>query len=69
MTRARLIGSFIICAVSWATAQVRVWQGTLTLPTYEEGAPDPNPAFDPYASSDQMLTYHLVGLAIAEGNP
>jgi len=29
-----------------ATAQVRVWQGTLSLPTYEEGPPDPNPPFD-----------------------
>ncbi len=31
-----------------ATAQepVRVWEGVLQLPTYEEGAPDPNPPFD-----------------------
>lgn len=25
---------------------VRVWEGTLTLPTYDEGPPDPNPPFD-----------------------
>jgi tetratricopeptide (TPR) repeat protein len=30
-----------------ATAErVRVWEGTLTLPTYDEGLPDPNPPFD-----------------------
>src|SRR4051812_18454096 len=32
------------------SAQVRVWQGTLTLPTYEEGLPDPNPPFDQFTS-------------------
>ena len=34
-----------------AAAQVKVWQGTMTLPTYEEGPPDPNPPFDQYADS------------------
>ncbi len=42
-----------------ATAQVRVWQGTLTLPTYEEGAPDPNPPFDQYAGSRFDYPYTL----------
>jgi hypothetical protein len=37
-----------------ASAQVRVWQGTLTLPTYEEGAPDPNPPFDQYANGRRL---------------
>ena len=32
-----------------AAADVRVWQGTLTLPTYEEGLPDVNPPFDLFA--------------------
>jgi len=41
------------------TAQVRIWQGTLTLPTYEEGAPDPNPAFDQYANSRFNYPYTL----------
>ena len=59
MTRATLIVSFIICAVSWASAQVRVWQGTLTLPTYEEGAPDPNPPFDQYANQRFNYPYTL----------
>src|SRR5579863_5651201 len=26
-------------------AEVRVWQGTITLPTYQEGPPDENPPF------------------------
>jgi len=29
-----------------AQTPVRAWQGTLTLPTYAEGDPDPNPPFD-----------------------
>lgn len=42
-----------------ASAQVRVWQGTLTLPTYEEGSPDPNPAFDQYANGRFNYPYTL----------
>jgi tetratricopeptide (TPR) repeat protein len=30
---------------------VRVWQDTLTLPTYEEGMPDPNPPFDQFTTN------------------
>src|SRR5438876_7713304 len=30
-------------------AQVRVWEGVLNLPAYEEGVPDPNPPFDQFA--------------------
>src|SRR3989449_18059 len=30
-------------------AQVRVWEGVLNLPAYEEGMPDPNPPFDQFA--------------------
>src|ERR1700681_1481458 len=29
-------------------AEVRVWEGRLTLPTYEEGMPDPNPPFNKF---------------------
>jgi tetratricopeptide (TPR) repeat protein len=42
-----------------ATAQVRAWQGTLTLPTYEEGAPDLNPPFDQYANNRFNYPYTL----------
>jgi len=33
-----------------AQAQVRVWEGVLNLPAYEEGVPDPNPPFDQFAT-------------------
>jgi tetratricopeptide (TPR) repeat protein len=36
-----------------------VWQGTLTLPTYEEAAPDPNPPFDQYANDRFNYPYTL----------
>jgi tetratricopeptide (TPR) repeat protein len=42
-----------------AAAQVRVWQGTLTLPTYEEAAPDLNPPFDQYANTRFDYPYTL----------
>jgi Flp pilus assembly protein TadD len=40
-------------------ADVRVWQGVLTLPTYQEGAPDPNPPFDQFAGSRFNYPYTL----------
>ena len=40
-------------------AQVRVWQGTMTLPTYEEGLPDPNPPFDQFAGNKFNYPYVL----------
>ena len=42
-----------------AQAQVRVWQGTLTLPTYEEGLPDPNPPFDQFTTNRFNYPYTL----------
>jgi tetratricopeptide (TPR) repeat protein len=50
---------FLLLSFSLAAAQVKVWQGTLTLPTYEEGAPDPNPPFDQYANSRFNYPYTL----------
>ena len=55
----KLLASFLLLSLPLATAQVRVWQGTLTLPTYEEGAPDPNPPFDQYANSRFNYPYTL----------
>ena len=53
-----LVGAFsAIC--SPLSAQVKVWQGTLTLPTYEEGAPDPNPPFDAYQTTRFDYPYTL----------
>ncbi|WP_213803544.1 DUF5107 domain-containing protein [Granulicella sp. dw_53] len=40
-------------------AQAKAWQGTLTLPTYEEGHPDPNPPFDTYANTEFNYPYTL----------
>jgi tetratricopeptide (TPR) repeat protein len=47
-------------ASAWAAqADVRVWQGTLTLPTYEEGLPDPNPPFDQLTTGRFNYPYTL----------
>jgi tetratricopeptide (TPR) repeat protein len=59
MMRPKFVVVFLLFAVGWASAQVHVWQGTLTLPTYEEGAPDPNPPFDQYANSRFNYPYTL----------
>ncbi len=40
-------------------AQAKAWQGTVTLPTYEEGKPDPNPPFDNYATTEFNYPYTL----------
>jgi tetratricopeptide (TPR) repeat protein len=40
-------------------AQVRVWEGTLTLPISEEGNPDPNPPFDQQATTRFNYPYTL----------
>ena len=42
-----------------ARAQVRVWEGTLTLPVSEEGNPDPNPPFDQQATTRFNYPYTL----------
>jgi tetratricopeptide (TPR) repeat protein len=42
-----------------ARAEVRVWEGTLTLPTYSEGAPDPNPPFDLFETTRFNYPYTL----------
>ena len=40
-------------------AQVRVWEGRLTLPTYEEGTADPNPLFDQFTANKFDYPYTL----------
>src|SRR5262249_54586016 len=40
-------------------AQVRVWADALTLPVYEEGAPDSNPPFDQFATDRFNYPYTL----------
>ncbi|HEY5331692.1 MAG TPA: DUF5107 domain-containing protein [Acidobacteriaceae bacterium] len=46
-------------ACSPVAAQVKVWQGTMTLPTYGEGNPDPNPPFDTYGTTQFSYPYTL----------
>jgi tetratricopeptide (TPR) repeat protein len=53
-----LAGTLVVASGSVA-AQVKVWQGTLTLPTYEEGKPDPNPPFDSYSTTQFSYPYTL----------
>jgi tetratricopeptide (TPR) repeat protein len=42
-----------------ACSQVRVWEGVLELPVYEEGPPDPNPPFDQFAMNRFSYPYTL----------
>ena len=53
-----LVGAFAL-ACGTATAQVKVWQGNITLPTYGEGEPDPNPPFDVYSTTQFSYPYTL----------
>jgi tetratricopeptide (TPR) repeat protein len=55
----KILAATLLLSLSMSSAQVRVWQGTFVLPTYEEGTPDPNPAFDQYANSRFNYPYTL----------
>lgn len=55
----KIFSALLFLSSLTAAAQVRVWQGTLTLPTYEEAAPDLNPPFDQYANSRFNYPYTL----------
>ncbi len=52
-------GALLTLGMQAAPAAVRVWEGTLTLPTYEEGPPDPNPPFDLYATRNFNYPYTI----------
>src|SRR5215831_10984038 len=51
--------SFAILSRAPLRAQVKVWEGTLRLPTYEEGPPDPNPPFDQFSGNKFNYPYTL----------
>lgn len=53
------LGTVLFCVQSELNAQARVTMGSITLPTYEEGKPDPNPPFDVYASTEFNYPYTL----------
>jgi tetratricopeptide (TPR) repeat protein len=46
-------------AAAAPAASVRVWEGTLDLPTYEEGLPDVNPPFDVFETQRFNYPYTL----------
>lgn len=50
---------FSLLASIPAWGQVKVWEGVLKLPTYEEGAPDPNPPFDQFSTGRFNYPYTL----------
>ena len=54
-----LLAFCFVTSTTLATAQVRVWEGTLKLPVYEEGAPDPTPPFDQFAVNRFNYPYTL----------
>ncbi|MGD0735506.1 MAG: DUF5107 domain-containing protein [Terracidiphilus sp.] len=56
---ALLLGTALSADSRPVTAQAKAWQGTLTLPTYEEGQPDPNPPFSQYATTRFNYPYTL----------
>ena len=63
MRRAGTLAATLLCAARAAVAQpaaaVRVWEGTETIPTYEEGLPDPNPPFDLFSGGRFNYPYTL----------
>jgi tetratricopeptide (TPR) repeat protein len=57
--RGALLLLFLLATGMFAAGQVRVWEGTLKLPVYEEGPPDPNPPFDEFATNRFSYPYTL----------
>jgi len=54
-----LAAGLVLCLPGPALAQVRVWEGTLELPTDEEGPPDVNPPFDLFQGGRFNYPYTL----------
>lgn len=48
-----------VAAAAPLAGAVRVWEGTLTIPVYEEGPPDVNPPFDSFTNSRFNYPYTL----------
>ncbi len=60
MTKRAFAGlAFLFIAFVPLRAQVQVYEGTLNLPFYQEGPPNPNPPFDLYATSRFNYPYVL----------
>src|SRR5437016_2453832 len=57
--RVALLLLFLSVTATFAAGQVRVWEGTLKVPVYEEGAPDPNTPFDELSTNRFSYPYTL----------
>jgi len=56
----RFLAGFLLClVVTGLHAQVKVWEGHLSIPTSDEGAPDENPPFDIYTKDRFNYPYTL----------
>ncbi len=58
-TERMCLSAALVLCLNAAAADVRVWQDTLTLPTYQEGPPNPNPPFDQFAGTRFSYPYTL----------
>ena len=58
-TRALSVLALLALCLSVPAADVRVWQDVLTLPSYQEGPPNPNPPFDQFAAARFNYPYTL----------
>jgi Tfp pilus assembly protein PilF len=54
-----LVSALLLATAFPVRSQVRVWEGVLDLPVYEEGDPDPNPPFDQFATTRFSYPYTL----------
>jgi tetratricopeptide (TPR) repeat protein len=54
-----LLSGLLLGPTAKLTAQSTASLGTLALPTYEEGTPDPNPPFDVYATTEFNYPYTM----------
>src|SRR5215510_1859264 len=52
--RWKLLALSLCISVIPVNAQVRVWEGVLELPVYEEGMPDSNPSFDQFSANGRF---------------
>ena len=60
MAGPRIVAALVfLSSLAAASAEVRVWPGTLALPTTVEGSPDPNPPFDLFATTRFNYPYTL----------
>ena len=57
--RALCLAAALSLCLEAAAADVRVWQDVLTLPTYQDGPPNPNPPFDQFAAARFNYPYTL----------